>query len=899
VRIVADVAGEGEARAPKLGGEPAYGPRLPGVLFWARMIPGTTVVEAGATLGPYTVLEPLGAGGMGEVYRALDTRLQRQVAVKVLPASLVGDAEFLRRFEQEARAIGALSHPNVLAVFDVGSHEGVPYLVTELLEGETLRARLRGGALPPRKALEVGIQVARGLAAAHERGLIHRDLKPENIFVTSDGQVKLLDFGLAKLSREAQGQDGSSELATAPAGTTPGTVMGTVGYMAPEQLRGQPVDQRADIFAFGAVLYEMLTGRRAFAGDTAADTITAILREDPPELTALCPNLPPGLERIVRRCLEKQPAERFQSARDVGFALEGLAAPSGPSGFRLTSRRVPSSLLLAGAAAVALAGTAFLGYLAGAAGQGGGVATYRQLTFRRGVVTAARFAPDGATVYYSAAWEGRPAEVYATRLDSRDSQVVGGLAARVLAAAASELAVLLPGRGGPMGTVALVPLGTLAPRPVAEEVFDADWDPAGGELAIVHEVDGRARLEYPIGRDLFTADGWMQNPRIAPDRQRVAVVHHPVGGDTRGLVVVVEIGRSRKVVSREWKDIGGLAWSADGREVWFTATSTGADRALYAMTLAGRERIVTQAPGRLGLHDISPTGTLLLTRSVSRREARGVLPGSERERDFTWLDGTYVADLAADGSLMLFGESAEGGGPGYSVFLRGADGSAPVRLGEGLALGLSPDRRWALTLRVGEEQALVLLPTGAGRPVVLPRGPIARYHWGCWFPDGARVLVLASEPSSGPRMYVQAIPDGMPQPIGTERVSLFRWNAITPDGTALVAGCPKGVEAALCLVAVADGSARPLSGLPAGSQPIRWSGDGRYLFLRGPRAELPVRIWRFDGRTRTAERWLELGPSDVAGVTNVSDVLLTADGRHYVYHYQRTLSDLYAVDGLR
>ncbi len=873
---------------------------LAGAPLSATIVAGTTTVDAGATLGPYTVLEPLGAGGMGEVYRALDTRLQRQVAVKVLPSSLAGDAEFLRRFEQEARSIGALSHPNVLAVFDVGSHNGVPYLVTELLEGETLRARLRGGALPPSKALEIGIQITRGLAAAHDRGLIHRDLKPENVFVTNDGQVKLLDFGLAKLSREAQGEAGSSELATAPAATAPGTVMGTMGYMAPEQLRGQPVDQRADIFAFGAVLYEMLTGRRAFVGDTAADTITAILREDPPELSALCRNLPPGLERIVRRCLEKQPEERFQSARDVGFALEGLAMPTGPSGARVAPRLgVPSPWLAVGAAAVALAAAAFLGYRAGAAGQRGGVGTYRQLTFRRGAVTAARFAPDGATVFYSASWDGLPAQVFATRLDTRESQMVSGLTARVLAAASGELAVMLPGRGGPMGTVALLSLGTLAPRPVAEEVFDADWEGGDGELAIVHEVEGRARLEYPIGREVLTGDGWMQNPRIAPDRKRVAVVHHPVGGDTRGLVVVAEVARGRRVTSSEWKDIGGVAWAADGREVWFTATSTGADRALYAMTLGGRERLVAQVPGRLVLHDIAPTGTLLLTRSVSRREARGVLPGSERERDFTWLDGTYVADLAADGSAFLFGESAEGGGPGYSVFVRSADGSPPVRLGEGLALGLSPDRRWALTLRVREEQALVLLPTGAGRPVVLPRGPITRYHWGCWFPDGGRILVLASEASSGPRLYVQTIPDGAPQPIGTERVSLFRWNAITPDGAALVADCPRGGGAALCLVAVSGGSPKPLHGLPAGSQPIRWSADGRYLFLRGPRAELPVRVWRFDTTTRTVERWLELGPADVAGVTNVSDVLLSADGRHYIYHYQRTLSDLYAVEGLR
>jgi serine/threonine protein kinase len=276
----------------------------------------------GARLGPYEILAPLGAGGMGEVYRARDARLAREVAIKVLPAGFSSDPERLRRFEQEARAAGALNHPNILTVHDAGHHEGAPYVVSELLEGQTLRERAQGGALPVRKAVEIGVQIARGLAAAHEKGIVHRDLKPENVFVTREGLVKILDFGLARVVRAEGGE--SSQAPTFSQHTEPGTVLGTVGYMSPEQVRGFPADHRADIFSLGAVLYEMLSGQRAFRGATAADTMTGILREDPEELSVTRPALPAALDRIVRHCLEKAPAERFQSARDVAFNLESL-----------------------------------------------------------------------------------------------------------------------------------------------------------------------------------------------------------------------------------------------------------------------------------------------------------------------------------------------------------------------------------------------------------------------------------------------------------------------------------------------------------------------------------------------------------------------------------------------
>jgi serine/threonine protein kinase len=285
----------------------------------------------GARLGVYEVVGLLGSGGMGEVYRARDTRLDRDVAIKVLPPGLSTDSDRLLRFEQEARAAAALNHPNILAVFDVGSHESVPFIVSELLEGETLRERLRYGALPVRKVIEIGTQLAHGLAAAHEKGIVHRDLKPENCFVTLDGHVKILDFGLAKLTQADGAPAATSNLPTTPVHTQHGMLLGTLGYMAPEQVRGVAVDHRADMFAFGALLYEMLSGQRAFNGETAADTVSAILKDDPANLPTVERHIPPALARITDRCLEKTPAARFQTASDLG-SIESIftAGPGTP-----------------------------------------------------------------------------------------------------------------------------------------------------------------------------------------------------------------------------------------------------------------------------------------------------------------------------------------------------------------------------------------------------------------------------------------------------------------------------------------------------------------------------------------------------------------------------------------
>ncbi|HSE32060.1 MAG TPA: protein kinase [Pyrinomonadaceae bacterium] len=293
-------------------------------------------LSAGTKLGRYEIRSQLGAGGMGEVYQARDPKINRDVAIKVLPSTFSSDADRLRRFELEVQASGKLNHPNILAVYDVETHDGAPYVVYELLEGETLRERLRGGAMSTRKAVDFGLQIANGLAAAHAKGIVHRDLKPDNIFITNDGHLKILDFGLAKLVEPLSNVEDQTDVLTRKVKTDPGAVMGTAGYMAPEQVRGRAVDHRTDIFSFGAVFYEMLSGRRAFHGDSAVETLNAILKEDPPDLSGTNPNIAPALERVVSHCLEKNPDRRFQSATDVVFALESLSG--------VTSRQIQQTL---------------------------------------------------------------------------------------------------------------------------------------------------------------------------------------------------------------------------------------------------------------------------------------------------------------------------------------------------------------------------------------------------------------------------------------------------------------------------------------------------------------------------------------------------------------------------
>ena len=481
-------------------------------------------LASGTKLGPYEIVAAIGAGGMGEVYRAQDSRLNRQVAVKVLPTSFSSNPERLQRFRQEAMSAAAINDPGIVSVYDVGTQDGFPYVVSELLEGETLRDRLRSGGLSRRRSVEYGIQIARALAAAHDKGIVHRDLKPENIFITRDGRIKILDFGLAKLTRqeEAAAAAGQTALPTAAVNTTPGMVLGTVGYMAPEQVRGLPTDARSDIFAVGAILYEMLSGRRAFKGATAADTMSAILKEDPPELGETHSDIPPAVERIVRHCLEKNPEERFRSAHDVAFALENVSHTSQSS---VAIQPAREATWLAAwkrvLGAVAIAAIAAVTFLLWRATRPSSLPTFRRLTFERGMILLARFAIDGHSVIYAASWQNKPLRLFSAPIDLPQTQPLEYESASLLGIAGpAEMALAVGGTVTHHGvirdaTLATAPIAGGAPREILEQVRAADWGPDGNP-AVVHYVNGRSRIEYPIGKVLYETAGWISHLRVSP-----------------------------------------------------------------------------------------------------------------------------------------------------------------------------------------------------------------------------------------------------------------------------------------------------------------------------------------------------------------------------------------------
>src|ERR1035437_568751 len=473
-------------------------------------------LTSGTKLGPYEIQSPIGAGGMGEVYRARDARLNRDVAIKILPASFSADPERLQRFARESRAAAALNHPNILSIFDIGEDHGAPYVVSELLEGETLRDRLRNGPLSSRKAIDYAQQIAKGLAAAHEKGIVHRDLKPENLFITNDGRVKILDFGLAKLTRPEA--DLSGDAPTQQVGTEAGTVMGTVGYMSPEQVRGKSSDSRSDIFSFGAVLYEMVSGKRAFHGESSVETMSAILKEEPPDLAETNRNVSPALERIVRHCLEKNPAERFQSARDVAFNLEALTDISSSSRggiCALPDEPATRRWLLPALGGLLLLATWGIVYRVARRGTGASNPTFHEVTFRNGGILAARFAPDGQTIVYGAAWDGRPHEIFTTRFDSSDSRSIGLPPAQIFSISSNgELAISLHPVNylvfALSGALAGGPLAGGAPREAVDNVLWADWAPDGQSLALVRASNiALSQVEFPAGNVIYEPKGWV------------------------------------------------------------------------------------------------------------------------------------------------------------------------------------------------------------------------------------------------------------------------------------------------------------------------------------------------------------------------------------------------------
>ena len=840
----------------------------------------SVTLSAGTRLGQYEVVSPLGAGGMGEVYRARDSRLGREVAIKVLPSEMSADSERLKRFEKEARSASSLNHPSIVTIYEIGQADSVSYIAMELVEGKTLRELIGGAPLTIKKLLQIGAQVADGLARAHEAGIVHRDLKPENVMVTKDGLAKILDFGLAKLTQAGPGSGEETNLPTQTA-TTPGVVMGTVGYMSPEQASGHPVDFRSDQFSFGAILYEMATGNRAFQKKTAIQTLAAIIQEEPEPIGMSNPRAPAPLRWIVERCLAKDREDRYAATRDLARDLGGLRdrfpEVSGAETMLAAEPRRRSLLRLVLPLCVALVASWAGVFLLGRLGVSRKLPTFTRVTFRRGSVLNARFAPDGQSVIYGASWNGLPNEIFLTRPGSPESRSFGLTGADLYAiSSAGEMAI------SNRGTLARMPMGGGAPRDVLEGVTEADWSPDGNQLAI---VKNDRRLEYPIGKLLYGAQRRIFSPRVSRDGRSVAFVE---GGES---VRLAELQGKIRTLSKGWKSISGLAWSAGGDEIWFTASRLEEGFQLRAVDLAGRVRDLARFPVPIVLADISRGGRVLFRSATGRQQISGRLAGETEERDLSWLDRSWFPHLSADGKVVVFTES---GGGSNVVYMRRAGESEAVRLSPGGANEVSPDGKWVLAEEKNPER-LTLVPTGAGESSLLDIGSMENVEDAGFFPDGRRVAIAGAEKGHPSRTFLLDLPGGKLRPLTPEKLSGAK---VSPDGKwVVVSETETGKH---FLFPTEGGEPRPVPGMTeADAEGVQWGFDSQTLFVH-EHDETRTRVFKLDLRTGQRSPWLTLSPPDPAGIIRGEiEPKLSADGKSYVYAYDRFLNDLYLADGLK
>ena len=854
-------------------------------------------MNPGARFGRYEILSAVGSGGMGEVYRARDAQLGREVAIKVLPEAFAADRDRRARFEREAQTVASLSHPNIVAVYDSGNQDGHLFVVMELLTGETLREQLKPGALAPRKAIDLAVQLARGLAAAHDKGLVHRDLKPENVFVLPDGHVKILDFGLARLFTPD-----SSGLTQTAAVTDPGMVMGTVGYMAPEQVRGQGVDARTDLFALGAVLYEALSGQRAFQRETAAETMTAILKEDPPDFASARTDISPALDRIVRHALEKNPVERFQSARDVAFALGSLSGSG-------TAAQVPSAAptrpwrKVVGAIVAAMILIGLGSWIAGMLGPKASTLEFTARTFDASFVYAARFLPDGETIVYSSRMGGASPQLFELRGNTVAPKMIGPSNTMLLAVSKrGELAVLT----GPRFINATRAVGVLSrmtfgeePRAVLDGVIEADWSPDGDGFAIVRRVDGFDLLEYPIGNVLYKTPGSISDLRVSPDGKRVLFMDHEVATDDRGWVRIAD-GTTITTVDGEFPTESGVSWTPDGKQVLFSA---GIEDQISKVWIAdapsaggspSMRREAMPVPGSMLVLDIATDGTMLAVTDPRRYMVGAKLKDMKAEQDYSWLDMSWGASLSADGSLLLFSDGH--GGVGYSTVIRriGDGASTSIsRLGPGSSLSISPNGRYALSVDLSSApQKLIVYPTGPGNAVTLPSGAIAKYESdepAPWFPDSKTFLVVGSEPGKRSRMYKQSVDGGLPVPFLSDNV---RVALVAPDGETVV-----GLESDLKWrrYTVDGRAAADMRGLFPNDFPVGWTTDDRAVIVAT--LQPPVRLDRIELATGLRTPIRDVRPP---GLDSRRVTIRTAseDGEQYAYSGAKRERTLYLVKGV-
>jgi Tol biopolymer transport system component len=709
--------------------------------------------------------------------------------------------------------------------------------------------------------------------------------------------VKVLDFGLAKAFAEDGGQDLSNAATLTAIGTEEGRILGTPAYMSPEQARGKAVDKRTDIWAFGCVLYELMAGKEAFRGETVSDTIAAVLEREP-DWQVLPSATPAKIRDLLRRCLQKDSPRRLRDIGDARIEIEealaapAIAEPSAPAkGIRVRWR----GILAWGVASLLLAGMA-IGFLLPSR-QAPEPPVYHEVTFRRGTIRSARFAPDGKTIIYTASFEGHALQTYWMRTESPESTALPFPNSTLHAVSSSgELAIGL--RRGSTVTQTVAALAGGAPREILDGIADLDWAPDSENLAVAHPVGDRARIEFPVGNVLYDPGPGvgLRDVRFSPQGDLIAFVENdPIGNS----ICVVDRSGKRRVISSVWDDPVDLAWNPVSGEIWFTAREahgSSGGLVLHAVSLAGKHRVVARVPGLLLIQDIARDGRVLLKHAEWPTSMICLPPGSSKEVDLSWFDFSHGKDLSNDGKSILFDEGGIASGNKGGVYLRGMDGSPAVHLGEGYAVGLSPDGKWALSWVSDHPDRLVLLPVGAGQSRVLKAGDMDFYS-AKWFPDGKRILFGAAQHGHRRRLYILEVESGAYHPITPEGVEI---GPVSPDGNFFLG---QGPGPSVFLYPVLGGTPRAVPGVEPDDQLIRWDAEGRKVFLARADGFANVSIYRLDPASGRRELWKKLGPSDPTGLSNNSgidnNVLLTADGKIYSYSFMRDLSALYVVEGLK